>query len=80
MFGKIKHKTTKGFAFIRQQQTKDGAPVQDIFLHHTEYLGDWTKLQARDTVEFTLGLRRGNPIGMDVTPVASESGGNDEQV
>jgi cold shock CspA family protein len=65
MVGTIKHKSHKGFAFVRQQAA-NGNPVQDVFLHHTEYLGNWDTLNAGDVVEFTPGLRRGNPIAVDV--------------
>jgi hypothetical protein len=70
MFGKIKHKTAKGFAFARPNQAGSGAPLQDYFLHRTEFLGDWEQLQAGDLIEFTPGIRRGNPIALDVRLLA----------
>ena len=73
MFGKIKHKTSRGFAFVRPHDT-NGGPLQDLFLHHSEYSGDWETLRTGDTVEFTPGLRRGNPVAMEVSPVASAGG------
>lgn len=73
MFGRIKHKTAKGYAFVRLQQSGDGGPVQDVFLHRTEFLGDWDKLRAGDAVEFTPGIRRNNPVALDVRPLAKPS-------
>lgn len=92
MFGKIQHKSKKGFGFVRQQ-AENGQPVQDLFLHHTEYLGDWEKLKTGDWIEFTPGVRKGNPIAVEVRllakptemvseallPTESVSGASDEQ-
>ena len=71
MIGKIKHKAVKGYAFVRHQT--DGQ-VEDVFLHVSEYAGDWDQLQVGDVVEFTRGVRRGgNPIAMEVSPVATDT-------
>ena len=72
MFGTIRHKTARGFAFIRQESVND-RPIQDIFLHLTEFFGDWDQLKAGDHVEFTPGLRRGNPIAVNVRLLAESS-------
>src|SRR5262249_5878515 len=83
MFGTIRHKTARGFAFIRRESVND-RPVQDIFLHISEFVGDWERLKAGDHVEFTPGIRRNNPIAVDVRlleePTDPEvGGGSDEQ-
>jgi cold shock CspA family protein len=70
MFGKIQHKSTKGYAFIRSTQTAKDAPVQDLFMHHTAFLGDWDKLVTGDLVEYLPGIRKGNPIALDVRLLA----------
>lgn len=69
MFGTIRHKTTRGFAFLRQGSEED-RPVQDIFLHVSEFFGDWGQLKAGDHVEFTPGVRRGSPIAVNVRLLA----------
>ncbi len=73
MIGKIKFKTDKGYAFVRHQA--DGS-LEDVFLHVSEYAGDWGQLQVGDVVEFIRGVRRGNPIAMEVSPVASDTAEN----
>lgn len=77
MIGRIKHKAVKGYAFVRHQA--DGA-VEDVFLHVSEYEADWDLLKVGDVVEFTRGVRRGgDPIAMEVSPVASDRGDSDKQ-
>lgn len=65
MFGKVKHITRFGYGFIRARQTGD-QPVQDVFLHRSEFHGDWDTLQKDDTVEYTPGLKDGRPQAFDV--------------
>jgi cold shock CspA family protein len=72
MRGVIRHKCTKGYAFIRRESVNDN-PVQDIFLHISEFFGDWDQLKAGDHVEFTPGVRRNNPIAVDVRLLAEPS-------
>ena len=77
MIGKVKHKAVKGYAFVRHQT--DGT-VEDVFLHVSEYTGDWEQLKVGDVVDFTRGVRRGgNPIAMEVSPLGSEGGNSGNQ-
>jgi cold shock CspA family protein len=69
MFGRIKHKTLKGFAFIRQQQVGN-EPIQDVFLHRTEFQGDWDTLKVGELIQFTPGIKEGRPQAFDAHLVA----------
>ena len=69
MFGKIKHLTQKGYGFIRTHQNGN-EPVQDIFLHRSEFHGDWEALCKDDTIEFTPGLKDSRPQAFDARLVS----------
>jgi cold shock CspA family protein len=60
--------TSKGYAFL---EPDDGG--KNIFFHHSQFRGDWTKIAANQHVTFDVGERRGQEQAVNVIPVGAPS-------
>jgi len=78
MFGRIKFKSDKGYAFLRYALHGDILNC-DIFMHRSDFCGDWGALSSGDAIIFTVGRKpdgRNAAFYAKLAPVETESEDN----